>query len=67
MNEDTNDDLQPLFGAVGPYLDLTTGPTNPVEEEDDEPYPADYYDPEIVDCCDYTSYGDSDYWEDEEQ
>jgi hypothetical protein len=55
MNEDTNDDLQPLLGAVGPYLDLTTGPTNPVEE-DEEPYPADYYDA-----------GDSDYWEDEEQ
>lgn len=54
MNED-NDDLQPLLGAVGPYL--STGPTNPVEDED-----------ETEDgCCDYTSYGDSDFWEDDEQ
>jgi hypothetical protein len=57
MNEDTNEDLQPLFGALGPYIADTTGPSNPYEDEDTDEDP----------CCDYTSYGDSDYWEDEEQ
>jgi hypothetical protein len=60
MNEDTNEDLQPLFGALGPYIADTTGPSNPYEEFADDA--EEYYDPEALAYED-----DTDYWEDEEQ
>ena len=55
MTEDTSEDLQPLLGAVGPYLGLTTGPDNPFEEFADDA--EEFFHPEDFNY----------FWEDEEQ
>ena len=69
MNEDTNEgeELQPLFGAVGPYLSFSTGHMSPIEDypEDAGHLPMDNQLELVYPEDDADS--DTDFWEDDEQ
>jgi hypothetical protein len=59
------EDSYPLLGAIGPYLSFTTGPMNPLTEEDFAPFVDD--NEEMFFPEDLTDTDNDPYWEEDEK